>query len=1314
MKKLLLMGLLFGAIQVIAQQHRVLTKSPISISPSDSMRWANTPQLKLDIKNGTKTLLPKRVDNSEKKYFPNIEIQHIPNCGQHSGVRYTLSYELNRLLNRTAKSQSNVFSSTFNGITTSHGDAENTLKTWDNMKSIGCLFESDLSNEMGESLVTDYLDYRIPINSFYLNGYNWYYKAMQNKVDDYAAISLDSEEGILTMKHWVHNHLEEDSVGGVGVIYLGMSTIYPLSSGYDIGKYVIPEFYYWVSHGLTIVGYDDRIEYDFNEDGQITNDVDITGDGIVDVRDWEKGAAIIANSYGADWANNGTVYVMYRTLALSPSEGGIWNKTMYVVRPKLPVKPKVTYRFTIEHQNKSKIAVYAGVSQNPNSTYPDFVVEVPFLKYNSYSSSISGDTLGLSSPVEFGFDATPMLNKINNGSVARFFLQVVELDGENKFSGSIKSFSVIDYSHGANEVIANSQPVSLVNNGLTTLFVNVCPEFSKPQLNQTQPPKVKVNQPYQYQLTASKGTPPYRFIQTEGYQVSTRAHALSVEDGFVELIFPTGSKASVKVATQIPIQVYDSIHDEDVFINPHGYIQLHNYDYFWPFNNMDYTLLKGHTTIAPLMSNFVFDKPGFGVWYKSTPESLSVHWRCRFETDTASILDFSANIYKNGDVKFEYDTIKYVSFNSWVRGISKGNGVDITKFGSDYSISPNTDYLFDKITTDTSINLNRNGLVLFMPDVSFTNKTLNITVLDNNDLESKGTITLSSTKGADIEIIGYNLNGNTKEWFSPQDTISASITIRNNSNNIKREVKLTTTASNPFLDFIKSTIIIPEISANQEITIPNAFVFKPNSMLESELFELLNVSTQNNESIGVLNVNLTPIIPLEVGNFIIDSTSANIIHSNSNHTILIPFRNLNRFPIGPLNATFTSSSPEIVVHNGTLLIDSIASYTSDTLKFQINTLDLNSQNLLVTFNGKIFNNQGVNAPFVKTYSFSANKTENYENEQHPFIFNSDLSDTLPIRIANIGCNSDKSWLVCRPANTNIKYSLKRSFSIYSPTNSTIEFDYISKHKLIPSLKRLTYSIDNISYSLDSSNSWKHVKIPISSGKHSFIFDFLAQFASDSIFIDNFSIPDYNLESLKYYQISPSEVRLKCRPDTMVGFTLEPTGFGYPITTLDYQIVPSAYQKCDWLSQNGVMVLNENQTQPLSYYANTSGLAPGNYTSYIRFYDQQFYTPVKVSLEVIDGYQPPSDGSILVYPNPASDKITFDFISTDETSAELTIYDVMGREAFSKEQTIDFGTDLKFVTFDISEVSLGNSTKGLYLYRLKVGKDIYNGKITITH
>ena len=48
---------------------------------------------------------------------------------------------------------------------------------------------------------------------------------------------------------------------------------------------------------MTIVGYDDAVKLDFNGDGQFTNDIDINGDFIVDMNDWEIGALIVVNSW---------------------------------------------------------------------------------------------------------------------------------------------------------------------------------------------------------------------------------------------------------------------------------------------------------------------------------------------------------------------------------------------------------------------------------------------------------------------------------------------------------------------------------------------------------------------------------------------------------------------------------------------------------------------------------------------------------------------------------------------------------------------------------------------------------------------------------------------------------------------------------------------------------------------------------------------------------------------------------------------------------------------------------------------------------
>jgi len=1132
-------------------------------------------------------------------------------------------------------------------------------------------------------------------------------------VDDYASILLDSEEGITTMKHWLHNHLEGDSAGGIGIIYLQLEAYSEISSGYDSGKVILPILGSFVNHSMAIVGYDDRIEYDVNGDGQITTNIDINNDGIIDVKDWEKGAVILANSYGTEyWGNNGFVYLMYHSLALSPAEGGIWNRSMYVVKPKLPTMPKVTFRFTMEHQNKSKIVVSAGISQNRLSTTPDYSVEIPFLKYIAKSSSISGDTNGISTPVEFGFDATPLLNHISSGTNPRFFLQVYEIDPDNKYSGSIKSFSVIDYTHGAKEWIANTASIPIQNNAVTTLYVNCTPEFSKPKLTEDDLPKVNIGTPYISQLTATQGTPPYRFKQLEGYQTAETTPSQAISNGQTPLTIPNGSTASIAIDCQFPLQLYDSIHTGTVYINPHGYIQFHDYEYYWPFNQLDYTQLKEHTTIAPLMSYFAFDKPEFGVWYTSTPDSLYVNWRCRFVADSTSTLSFSATIFKNGNIQFHYDPIQYNAFNPWVRGISKGNGVDMTKFGGDFVIEPLKNYFFTKQSIDTSIQLNTTGILSFTPSSTFTTKTVHIALSDNNDLESTGTIQLSATDGADIGLISYSLGANNTTWFSTSDTIRVAITIKNYSNVSKQNVGLKIAKNVSYLDFIKKEISVSEILPYETITIPNAFVFKLNALLETELSDFLNITTINNQIIGTIKTNLTPFIPIEVSELIIDSLNANVLIPNSNQTMLFPIKNRNRFPVYHLKTISYSNSSEIIIQNEITELDSIAAYASDTIRVKINTQNLDSPNLHITLFGKITADKGMDLPYAKTFSVNTNKTENYEDAQHPLVFNSIFSDTIPLKIANTGYNSNKSWLVIRPST--LKYTLTRSFQFIAPESFTIEFDYKTDIRFLPNKNRVSYLLDHVYYGLDSSSNWKHKIIPVTKGIHSFSLELYAEFLNDSIYIDNLSMPIYAASFALNYEINPDEVKLKCKPDTLVQFTLEHTGLTDPLVSLEYQVIPFANQKADWLTESGVIILPKDQTQSISYNVNTAGLASGNYTSYLRFYDQCFYTPVKVSLEVLNNYHPPADGSILVYPNPAKDKISFDFINTDEPSAELTLYDIMGSAIFYQKQSIDFGSDLKFVSFDISNASWGNSTQGLYLYQLKVGTDIYHGKITIIH
>ena len=84
------------------------------------------------------------------------------------------------------------------------------------------------------------------------------------------------------------------------------------------------------AHALTIVGYDDTVEYDFNNDGQITND--------------EKGAFIFVNSWGTWWASEGYCYYPYKLFLTPASEGGLADLSAMalMVEPEVH-EPKIVF-----------------------------------------------------------------------------------------------------------------------------------------------------------------------------------------------------------------------------------------------------------------------------------------------------------------------------------------------------------------------------------------------------------------------------------------------------------------------------------------------------------------------------------------------------------------------------------------------------------------------------------------------------------------------------------------------------------------------------------------------------------------------------------------------------------------------------------------------------------------------------------------------------------------------------------------------------------------------------------------------------------
>jgi hypothetical protein len=110
--------------------------------------------------------------------------------------------------------------------------------------------------------------------------------------------------------------------------------------------------------------------------------------------------------------------------------------------------------------------------------------------------------------------------------------------------------------------------------------------------------------------------------------------------------------------------------------------------------------------------------------------------------------------------------------------------------------------------------------------------------------------------------------------------------------------------------------------------------------------------------------------------------------------------------------------------------------------------------------------------------------------------------------------------------------------------------------------------------------------------------------------------------------------------------------------------------------------------------------------YSRFSIYCTYVPdesksAKISTDIEADMQLPE---LKVYPNPFSDKLRFEFVSPESVNARIDIYDLTGRIVKTIfEQPIESGVSYE------AEFKPDDVISGMYIYRLTLGKNIYNGK-----
>lgn len=693
--------------------------------------------------------LPIRVNNAETKYFPEIVSQYGWSCNQASSIGYVLTYELNQLRDLDSYAWENHYTQlfTWNFLNRNNsGNGVSYFDTWEVVKAAGC---------------PTYLEFPNYSNSrLWMSGYDLYYKAMKNRIINNYSIHVDTPEGLQKLKNYVYDHADGSPNGGLANIQIasgGMSFRRTPADSHNPNFPILISFGDVVGHALTIVGYDDEIGVDINNDGVISNDIDINGDGEIDMADWEMGALLLANTWGKGWAHEGYAYLTYSALTRDGHEGGIWNKSVHVVKAVKEYEPVLTMKVVMDHTVRSSFRLLAGFSKDLDATEPEQVMGFPHFNYQGDNGPLFSENPVDSTLFELGLDISSLTSSLSPGEAVKFFLIVDEKDPTDQGQGQIRSFSVFNYAEEAVEYISSQTFVEIANDTVTTLSVEV-PAIDFDQILVVPEPAetVSVGQLFTKQLTVEGSTPPYLWELVKDYTEIHFERVFPEFSGDTLLTVEKGEQFTwIDLPFDFPFYGQDFL---EVVVDRNGALHFNTEFFNYPYVIDSDLEFRVRRSLIPFGRDLTYTEPGDMICYQASPTEAKILFNATIEYQNKKYdVQFATYLYPDGRIEFHYGpfTQPRGTMYDWVTGISNGDG-RLYKYASVSELGilfQNYGVRFQPNEYPGEVSLTDDGFLSCVPSDPDRIWNIYVQVRDKNNQIDIGAVPISTVNWEETEIL---------------------------------------------------------------------------------------------------------------------------------------------------------------------------------------------------------------------------------------------------------------------------------------------------------------------------------------------------------------------------------------------------------------------------------------------------------------------------------------------------------------------------------------------------------------------------------
>ena len=1224
----------------------------------DQLQLMGAPQLKLSQRE-CDIVLPSSVNNATLPYMIPIFYQSGSECGQVSSICYTFSYEIMRRRQEQAIWGYNYhYPSRFawnfcNGGT---GSGVNFMESWEVIRTAG----TPTVNAWGGW-------YNYGAASRWINGYEVYHSAMKNRISEMCAIPIDNEEGLLTLKHWLYDHLNGESTGGLAnfyCTYMGNDHLSLLAPGTpDAGKYILTNFTSNVNHSKTIVGYNDSIRWDYNGDGRYTNDIDINGDGVVNLQDWEIGAVIFCNSFGTAFGNDGYCYLPYCKLASLPDNGGIWNHTVYVVQVKDRVYPQITYKATVRHTARNKLKMTAGVSTNPNATTPEHTMEFGIFNYQGGELYMQGDTTEAAKTLEFGLDVSPLLNHIEPDQPCKFFFTVSENDANNAHSGAIVNFSIMDYTSGSvEEQPCASTNTPIANNTNTTLSIVRSIHFTKPHITDSVLPTINAFESYSQSLHATGGKSPYRWELSRQFQEESISTTPSTTSGSaVTLSNSNNGYAIISLGFDFPF--YGETYNQ-IIAYADGYLTFHHQPANWPFLQNSTLQTQNYRMLCP----FRADLTNCSIQKKVEADGVIIQYTAQKNNQNESSLHFEIKLFHSGEIEFRYGNLTY-NGTDYESALYYGNGHDIQKTSlnalSASSLSNRSIRLTPSILPE-GLYLSSDGVLSGTMDHAFEDATFYVTCYDNNDVQETKQLRVSCEYNALLVITELKVNESTEPYLFSGDTAVIDLKLRNMDNITYGDGTLLLTTNDPYVQLIDSTEFFGTIAPGSEYALHRCLrcVIAPNTpdghVVHLNIQIGNSVSPVDNSRSFTIHSNLIELQGYDIHDY--GSQPNYMLDPIELDTILFHLKNISGLKINNLDFVLRIERPDIDIPVSTLHLNNLneeEEFDFPTLTYIHPTFESGTH--VIAYIDIYINNHLLNT----LTAIILGQRECYDFD------NSAIPETMFF-------SGQREWYIDQTFSHSGSYSL-RSGTIDHNDTSIVSMRVNCCQSAGLSFQFRTSTENNydwLCFYVDSArierwsgtNDWTSYNTMLNAGEHllswSYLKDYSQSSGYDAVWIDDICISGY-FDAHTEFSVQPNQIEATINKalcsnltDTIHLYNVSSTYSTYCI-----QITDSAGSCPNWVHcEPATGLLEEYDSTALSLFFTAYDCEPGIYEATLGIYHFGDTTYLPILLQVIDDPDRIDDHFLAngthIYPNPAIDHCYI--VNESNYIYSLQIYNLVGQ------------------------------------------------------